>query len=126
MKKDAELHAEEDKRRKEMVEAKNNADSMIHMTEKTLGELGDKVDAETKGNVEREIENTKKALESDDLDTIKAASEAWAYISSASLWEAWVRVMPPEQLVPQVLMLRARLLQAKMTMMMLLMPTLKK
>ncbi|WLE97990.1 MAG: molecular chaperone DnaK [Candidatus Electrothrix communis] len=76
MKKDAELHAEEDKRRKEMVEAKNNADSMIHMTEKTLGELGDKVDAETKGNVEREIENTKKALESDDLDTIKAASEA--------------------------------------------------
>ncbi|RWX43919.1 Hsp70 protein, partial [Candidatus Electrothrix communis] len=63
MKKDAELHAEEDKRRKEMVEAKNNADSMIHMTEKTLGELGDKVDAETKGNVEREIENTKKALE---------------------------------------------------------------
>jgi molecular chaperone DnaK len=76
MKKDAELHAEEDKKRKEMVEAKNNADSMIHMTEKTLGELGDKVDAETKGNVEREIENTKKALESDDFDSIKSATEA--------------------------------------------------
>jgi molecular chaperone DnaK len=76
MKKDAELHAEEDKKRKEMVEAKNNADSMIHMTEKTLGELGDKVDAETKANVEREIEKTKKALESDDLDTIKSATEA--------------------------------------------------
>jgi molecular chaperone DnaK len=76
MKKDAELHAEEDKKRKEMVEAKNNGDSLIHMTEKSLNELGDKVDAETKGNVEREIENLKKALEGDDLEAIKSASEA--------------------------------------------------
>ncbi len=76
MKKDAELHAEEDKKRKELVEAKNNGDSMIHMTRKSLSELGDKVDAETKANVEREIENLKKALESDDLDAIKQATEA--------------------------------------------------
>jgi molecular chaperone DnaK len=76
MKKDAELHAEEDKKRKEVVEAKNNADSMIHMTTKSLAELGDKVDAETKGNVEKEIENLKKALEGEDLATIKAATEA--------------------------------------------------
>ncbi len=77
MKKDAELHAEEDKKRKEMVEAKNNGDSMIHMTEKSLKELGDKVDdAETKANVEREIENLKKALEGDDLEAIKSATEA--------------------------------------------------
>lgn len=75
MKKDAELHAEEDKKRKEMVEAKNNGDSMIHMTEKSLNELGDKVDAETKANVEREIENLKKALEGDDLEAIKSATE---------------------------------------------------
>jgi len=75
MKKDAELHADEDKKRKELVEAKNNGDSMIHMTEKSLTELGDKVDAETKGNVEREIENLKKALETDDLDSIKNATE---------------------------------------------------
>ena len=75
MKKDAELHADEDKKRKELVEAKNNGDSMIHMTEKTLTELGDKVDAETKGNVEKEIENLKKALETDDVETIKKATE---------------------------------------------------
>ncbi len=75
MKKDAELHAEEDKKRKELVEAKNNGDSMIHMTQKSLTELGDKVDAETKANVEREIEGLKKALEGDDIDAIKNATE---------------------------------------------------
>jgi len=75
MQKDAELHAEEDKKRKDLVEAKNNGDSMIHMTQKSLTELGDKVDAETKGNVESEIENVKKALETDDVEAIKAATE---------------------------------------------------
>lgn len=76
MKKDAELHAEEDKKRKELVEAKNNADSMIHMTTKSMTELGDKVDAETKGKVEAEIEKVKKALETDDTAAIKSATEA--------------------------------------------------
>ncbi|MDH3328434.1 MAG: molecular chaperone DnaK [Desulfobulbaceae bacterium] len=76
MKKDAELHAEEDQKRKELVEAKNNGDSMIHMTEKTVKELGDKVDADTKANVENEIANLKKALEGDDIDTIKNATES--------------------------------------------------
>ena len=76
MKKDAELHAEEDKKRKELVEAKNNGDSMIHMTEKSLKELGDKVDASTKANVENEIANLKKALEGEDLDAIKNATES--------------------------------------------------
>jgi molecular chaperone DnaK len=76
MKKDAEIHAEEDKKRKELVEAKNNADSMIHMTTKSLNELGDKVDAETKGNVEREIENLKKVMEGDDAAAIKSATDA--------------------------------------------------
>ncbi len=75
MKKDAELHAEEDKKRKHLVEAKNNGDSMIHMTEKSLSELGDKVDAETKGKVEAEIASLKKALEGDDVEAIKAATE---------------------------------------------------
>ncbi len=75
MKKDAELHAEEDRKRKELVEAKNNGDSMIHMTQKSLTELGDKVDAETKANVEREIDGLKKALEGDDIEAIKSATE---------------------------------------------------
>jgi molecular chaperone DnaK len=75
MKKDAEAHAEEDRKRKELVEAKNHADSLIYGTEKSLRDLGDKVDAETKGNVEREIEKLKKTMEGDDLDAIKKGTE---------------------------------------------------
>ena len=76
MKKDAELHADEDKKRKELVETRNNADSMIHMTTKTLQELGDKVDAATKGNVEQEIEKLKKTMEGEDTAAIKSATES--------------------------------------------------
>ena len=76
MQKDAELHAEDDKKRRELVETKNQADALIHATEKSLKDLDDKVDSETKANVETEIENVKKALEGDDIDTIKAAVEA--------------------------------------------------
>jgi molecular chaperone DnaK len=76
MTKDAELHAEEDKRRKELVETRNSADALVHATEKSLKDLGDKVDAETKSNVEREMENVKKLKDSDDVDAIKAAIEA--------------------------------------------------
>jgi molecular chaperone DnaK len=75
MKKDAEAHAEEDHKRKELVEAKNQADSLIYGTEKSLRDLGDKVDAETKGNVEREVEKLKKAMEGEDLAAIKKATE---------------------------------------------------
>ncbi len=76
MTKDAELHAEEDKRRKELVETRNSADAMIHATEKSLKDLGDKVDAATKGSVEKEIANVKQVKDSDDVATIKAAVEA--------------------------------------------------
>ena len=76
MKQDAELHADEDKKRKELVETRNQADALIHATEKSLKDLGDKVDAETKANVEKEIENVKGVLESDDVDAIKAAIDA--------------------------------------------------
>ncbi|MFW2365705.1 MAG: molecular chaperone DnaK [Desulforhopalus sp.] len=76
MTKDAELHAEEDKRRKELVETRNSADALVHATEKSLKDLGDKVDAETKANVEKEIENVKSVKDSDDVDAIKTAVEA--------------------------------------------------
>ncbi len=76
MKKDAELHADEDRKRKELVEARNNADSMIHMTSKSLQELGDKVDAATRSSVEQEIEKVKKAVEGEDTAAIKSATEA--------------------------------------------------
>ena len=81
MKQDAEEHADEDKKRKEQVEARNNADGLIHATEKTLKDLDDKVDAETKGNVEKEIENVKKAIEGDDTAAINAAIEELTKVS---------------------------------------------
>lgn len=75
MMKDAELHAEEDKKRKDLVEAKNNGDQLIYSVDKTLKELGDKVDAAETDKANTAKEELKKALESDDLEQIKAASE---------------------------------------------------
>ncbi len=75
MKRDAESHAEEDKKRKALVEAKNNGDSLIYATEKSLKEVGDKVDAETKEKVKQGIEKLKKTLEGNDADAIKAATD---------------------------------------------------
>ncbi|MUG85868.1 molecular chaperone DnaK [Paenibacillus timonensis] len=75
MMKDAELHAEEDKKRKELVEAKNNGDQLIYSVDKTLKELGDKVDTAETDKANAAKEELKKALESDDLEQIKAASE---------------------------------------------------
>ena len=73
--KDAEAHASEDKKRKEEVEVKNNAESLIYSSQKTLDELGDKISGEEKAKVEAEIENVKKALETNNTDTIKEATE---------------------------------------------------
>ncbi len=81
MKADAEEHAEEDKKRKELVDARNNADSLVHASEKSLKDLSDKVDDETKGNVEKEIENVKKAIEGDDTAAINAAIEELTKVS---------------------------------------------
>ena len=74
--KDAEKYAEEDKKRKEEVETRNNAESMVYQCEKTLGELGDKIDAADKASIEAEIEKVKEALKGTDSETIKSASEA--------------------------------------------------
>jgi molecular chaperone DnaK len=73
--KEAEMHADEDKKKRELVEAKNNADSLVYHTEKTLREMGDKVDAATKQNVEEHIQRLKTAMEGDDADAIKRASD---------------------------------------------------
>ncbi len=73
--KDAEAHAEEDKKHRELVEAKNTADSLIYSTEKSIEEVGDKLDAETKGSINTAIENLKKAMESDDAADIKQKTD---------------------------------------------------
>ncbi len=76
MTRDAELHAEEDKKRRELVDTRNSADAMIHATEKSLKDLGDKVDSETKHKVEKEIANVKAVASGDDIDVLKSAIEA--------------------------------------------------
>ena len=73
--KDAEAHAEEDKKKKEEIEVKNNAESLVYNSEKTLKELGDKVSGEEKAKVENEIANVKKVLEGTDTEKIKEATE---------------------------------------------------
>lgn len=75
MVKDAELHAEEDKKRKELVEARNHAESLIDQTEKTLKEHGDKVDEETKSKIEEAVTALKAAKDSEDAEEIKRLSE---------------------------------------------------
>jgi molecular chaperone DnaK len=74
--KDAELHSGEDKKKRELVDARNNADALIYSTEKSVKELGDKVDAATKSNIETAVESLKKAMEGENTDEIKRLSEA--------------------------------------------------
>jgi len=76
MVKEAEANAEEDKKRKEEVETRNQADSLVYQTEKTLREVGDKADASEKEKVEKAKDELKKALEGNNIEEIKAKSEA--------------------------------------------------
>jgi len=90
MMKDAELHAEEDRKRKEMVEAKNGADQLVYSTEKLIKDLGDKADASEVEKANEAKEKVKTALESDNLEEINAATEALTEIVqqlSAKLYE---------------------------------------
>lgn len=73
--KEAEAHGEEDKKKKELIELKNQADSMIYSTEKNLKEMGDQIDADQKSRIEDSIAKLKKAMEGDDIDAIKSAQE---------------------------------------------------
>jgi len=73
--KDAELHAEEDKKKRELIDARNAADALVYSTEKSVKEVGDKIDDETKENVNSAIEKLKAAISGDDLDEIKRLTE---------------------------------------------------
>ena len=75
MEEEAKLHAEEDRKKRELVEARNQADSLIYTTEKSLKELGDKVDSATRDEINQKIEALKKAMEGEDVDAIKRAQE---------------------------------------------------
>jgi len=76
MKKEAEAHAAEDARNREAIEVKNQADSLVYSTERTLREHGDKVPAADKQAIEAALNDAREALKTDDLDRIKKAQEA--------------------------------------------------
>lgn len=75
MRKDAEAHADEDRRRKDLIEARNNADNTVYAAEKALREFGDKVPGEVKSEVDAKVADVKKVAEGEDVDAIKAATQ---------------------------------------------------
>ena len=75
MRKDAELHAEEDRRRKELIEARNHADNTVYAAEKALRDFGEKIPADTRSEVEAKVAEVKRVAEGEDLAAIKSATE---------------------------------------------------
>jgi molecular chaperone DnaK len=76
MRKDAEVHAEEDRKRRELIEVRNNADNTVYAAEKALREFGDKVPADTRSEVEAKVTEVKNAAQAEDVAAIKSATEA--------------------------------------------------
>jgi molecular chaperone DnaK len=95
MVKEAEEHAEEDKKRKAKVESRNHADALIHQTEKTLKEHGDKVPAVDKESIERAISDLRGVMDGDDVDAINAKTEALGQ-ASMKLGEAMYKASQAE------------------------------
>jgi molecular chaperone DnaK len=81
--KDAELHSADDRRRKELVDARNAADGLVYTTEKSLAELGDKIDPATRSQVENAVSDLKRAMEGDNVDDIKRLTETLTHASHA-------------------------------------------
>lgn len=92
MRKEAEEHAEEDKKKKEIVETRNNAETLVYTTEKTLEELKDKVSSDKKENVEKAIKELKEALSKDDIDDIKKKTEELSKAAQEIAVEAYQKV----------------------------------
>ena len=97
MKRDAEAHREEDKKKRELVEARNAADNLIHLSEKTLREAGDKISAEVKKEVEEKIEALKKIKDGGSLEDIQKASQELSQTIQKYGAELYKQQKPPEQ-----------------------------
>jgi molecular chaperone DnaK len=95
MVKDAEAHADEDRKFQELVSARNQADNMIHATEKSLSELGDKVEAAERAAIESAVSDLKEALKGDDKDVIEKKTQALAE-ASGKLAERMYQQQGPE------------------------------
>jgi molecular chaperone DnaK len=92
---DAEQNAEDDKKRRELVDARNNADSMIHATEKSLGEYGDQIPAEDKTAIETAVTELRDVIEGDDLEAINTKTETLSQVSM-KLGEAMYKAQQEE------------------------------
>jgi len=79
--KEAEKHAEEDRKKREAIEVKNNADSLVYNTQKTMDELGDKLDEADKEKIQAELDNLKSAIKENDIEKMKSASEKLSQVS---------------------------------------------
>ena len=99
MKKDAELHAEEDKRKKELIEARNMADTLSYSTEKALKDAGDKITADEKKPVEDAIAELNKVKNGDNLEDIKAKTESLSQ-AAQKIGEKLYKAAQPEQPAP--------------------------
>jgi len=97
MVKDAEAHAEEDKDKRSLAEARNNLDSLIYMTEKNLKEYGDRIDSSEKANIDSALEDARKALESNDVDTIKSAGDRLTQVSHKLAEAMYAKASQAEQ-----------------------------
>lgn len=100
MKKDAEAHATEDKKRKELIETKNMAETMVYTTEKMLKEAGDKVNADDKKATEEKLEELKKLKDSEDIEAIKKAADELANVAQkvgAVMYQQQQTEQPAEQ-----------------------------
>jgi len=98
--KDAELHADDDKKKRKLVDARNSADALIYSTEKSLKEMGDKVDAEIKANIESAAESLKKAIGGEDTEEINRLSETLTQ-ASHKLAEAMYQQASQDQGQPE-------------------------
>jgi len=88
---EAEQHAEEDKKKRELVEARNHADTLIYSTEKTIRDMGDKIDQKTKSDIESQIAKLRTTIEGDDKDAIQRDVDALMQLSHKVAEEAYKR-----------------------------------
>ena len=101
MVKDAESHASEDKKKRELIEARNQADSLVYTTEKSLKEHGEQVDADTRKKIEEGLEALKKAMEGSDADEIKKKSEELAQASHKLAEAMYAKAQAAEGAAPE-------------------------
>jgi molecular chaperone DnaK len=94
--KDAELHTEDDRRKKDLIDARNAADALIYATEKSIQELGDKINSTTGTEVQQAISDLKQAMEGEDVSEIKRRTETLTHASHRLAESAYQQSGPAE------------------------------